>query len=183
MSFIAPAIPIISAVAGVAGAGIGAVGTMQQGAATAANARYQAQIAANNEIIANQNAAYAAAAGQTRAATVSRAGAARLAQIRAAAGASGIDVNTGSAADVQTSERETVKLSALTEENNALLQAYGYRAAATGFGAESELQLQEARQAPIGAMLAAGGGLLGSASSLGFKWGSIGQNPATTSTS
>jgi hypothetical protein len=155
---------------GAAGAATSAIGTLTKGSADATNAKYQAQVAYNNQIIANQNAAYSAAAGEQRAATVSRTGAARLGSIKASQAASGIDVNSGSAADVQQSERQTGRLSSLTEENNALLQAYGYRAAATGYGAEAGLKTAEAAQAPTGAALAAGGGLLGNASALGYKF-------------
>ncbi len=155
---------------GAIGAGTSAIGTITGGAATAANARYQATVAENNAIVAQQNANYAAAAGSQRAGVASLRNAARVGAVKAGQAASGIDVNTGSAVDVQKSERETGQLSALTEENNALLQAYGYRAAAVSDTAQAQLLRGEAAQAPIGAGLAASGGLIGNASALGFRW-------------
>ncbi len=160
----------LSLVAGGVGAVTSAAGTLTQGAATSANARYQSQVAENNAIVAQQNANYAAAAGSQRAGVASLRNAARVGAVKAGQAASGIDVNTGSAVDVQKSERETGQLSALTEENNALLQAYGYRAAAVSDTAQAQLLRGEAAQAPIGAGLAAGGGLIGNASALGFRW-------------
>lgn len=170
MAVLAP----LALVAGLAGAGISAAGQVEQGQATATAANYNAQVAANNATIANQNATYATAAGQTQAAAKSLQGAAVGGRIKAAQAASGVDVNTGSAVNVQASQRETSKLDTETVLNNAELQAYGYRANATNFQATSGLETEEAEQAPIGADIGAAGGLLGSASSLGLKWSQLG---------
>ena len=60
--------------------------------------------------------------------------------------------------------------------SNAELQAYGYRAAATGYQAEAGLDTAEAEQAPIGANIGAFGNLLSGASGVANKW----QNPFVT---
>ena len=164
------ALPAISSAAGIAGAGIKAMGDIEGGAATRSAATYQAQVAANNAEIAKRNANYAEEAGQAQANAISLKGAATAGRIKAGQAASGVDVNTGSAVDVQTSQRETSKLDTETILNNANLQAYGYRTQAAGFQAESELDLAKAKQAPIGADLAAAGGVLSSASSLGLRY-------------
>lgn len=177
MAFAAP----LALIAGIAGAGISAYGTAEAGQAQANAANYNAQVSRNNATIANQNADYAVAAGQESAATESRKNAATSGKIKATQAASGIDVNTGSAKDVQVSQRETGQLDSETVLNNAELQAYGYRSQATGFEATAGLETEEAEQAPIGADLSAAGGLLGSASSLGLKWSQLG-NTGTTST-
>jgi hypothetical protein len=54
LAFLTAAAPYL----GIAGATIGAVGGIQQGLSSTAEARYQAAAASNNAIIANQNAAY-----------------------------------------------------------------------------------------------------------------------------
>ena len=144
-----------------AGAGISAYGQVEQGKATANAANYSSQVAANNATIANQNAAYATAAGETNAAATSLKGRAQSGKIKATQAASGIDVNTGSAVDVQEGNRETNKLDTETVLNNAELQAYGYRSAATGYTAQSQLDTATAEQAPIGADIGAAGGILG----------------------
>lgn len=79
-------------------------------------------------------------------------------------------MNTGSAVNVQAPERETNVLNSETVLNNAELQAYGYRAAATGCKATAGLEEEEAAQAPVGAALSATGNLLSAASSVGAKW-------------
>lgn len=94
--------------------------------------------------------------------------------LKASQAANGIDVNTGSAVDVQVGQREQSSLDEQTTLNNAELKAYGYESQATGFTAQAGLDKEEAETAPIGADLGAAGGLLGSASSLGFKWNSPG---------
>lgn len=165
----------IPAVLAVAGAGISAVGTIEQGQAASNAASYQATVAQNNAIIANQNADYAVKAGEATAAATSMKGAATSAAIKTSQAANGIDVNSGSAAVVQASQREKNVLDTETVMNNAELQAYGYRAAATGYTANAGLDTLQATQAPIGADIAAGGNLLSAASSIGTKWGSPAQ--------
>jgi len=169
MAFLAP----LAAPLAIGGAGISAIGAIEQGQATANAASYSAQVARNNATVAEQNAQYSTEAGQARAEASSRKGAASLGKLKASQAASGVDVNSGSAVNVQESERETNKLDTETVLNNAELQAYGYRSQATSFNAQAGLKDEEAKQAPIGAGFAAAGGLLSSASSIGMKWSGL----------
>jgi len=162
------------AIAGLVGAGTSAAGALMGGIAQGNAASYQAQVAKNNAIIANQNAAYATEAGETQAAATSLKGAATAGKIKASQAANNIDVNTGSAVNVQQSQREVSKLDTETVLSNAELQAYGYRAAATNYQATAGLEEMEATEAPIGGALSATGNLLSSASSIGAKFGGFG---------
>lgn len=155
-----------------------AAGTVASGIAQGNAASYQAQVAQNNAVIAQQNATYAEKAGAAQSQQESLKNAANAGSIKAAQAANGVDVNSGSNLDVQASGRELGQLDTETTENNALLQAYGYTTQATNFTAQAGLEQQEAAQAPIGAALAAGGGLLGNASALSFKW----SGPGSTQT-
>ena len=166
--------PALALTAGIAGAGISGIGAVEAGQATANAASYSAEVARNNATIANQNADYSIAAGQRKTADTSMKNAANIGRIKGAQAASGIDVNSGSAEDVQVGNRETGQLDSETVLNNSELQAYGYRSAATGFTAEAGLDTLKAEQAPIGADIGAGGSLLSNASSLGFKWSTAG---------
>jgi hypothetical protein len=150
----------VSAATSVVGAGIGAYGAISSANATAANASYQAQVARNNQTVASQNAEYAVQAGAAKAAQTSEQGAQRLAKVRTAVAANGIDVNSGSAADDQETQRRTGTLDTLTVVNNAALQAYGYRTQAVNYGDQAGLDTAEASQAPTAGALSAGGGLL-----------------------
>jgi hypothetical protein len=170
----------VSAAAGLAGTAVSAAGAIQSGKATAANASYQAQVAANNALIANQNAEAATQAGAANAAAQSLANRATVSKAVAGAAASGVDVNSGSAADVTTTDREVGQLDTLTTINNAALQAYGYRSAATSDTAQAQLDTAEAAQAPIAGDISAGGDLLSGASSVGSKWAAFQQQYGST---
>lgn len=138
---------VVAAVAGVASAVVGYMGAQSAASAASKNANYQAQVAKNNQTIAEQNAAYASQAGEAKAEAQSLKGASTLSAVKAAEAANSVDVNSGSALDVQETQREFNALDTRTVQNNAMLTAYGYRSQATNFGAESELQTAEAGQA------------------------------------
>ena len=170
MSIAAP----LAIATGLAGAGISAFGTYEGGQAQARAANYAAQVARNNSQIAEQNAQYAIAAGQRQASDTSLREAQRFGSIKARQGAGGVDVNTGSNAAVQASQRKMGALDIATVLNNSELAAYGYRSQAANFQAQAGLETNEAQQAPIGADLAAAGGFLGSASGTAFKFSQLG---------
>lgn len=176
-----PAATAIAAGVGTVGAAVSAYGVYEQGQAGQAAANYQSQIARNNATIANQNAQYAIAAGNAKAQATSLQNAAVGGRIRAAEAANQIDVNTGSATDVQQSQREAGTLSTLTEENNALLQAYGYKAAAASDTAQAGIDTATGQQAAIAGDIGSAGSVLGNASSVGFKWTQA-QNPGAPQT-
>jgi hypothetical protein len=165
---------LVTAATAIAGAGVSAAGTMYSGMAAGDAASYQAQVAKNNSLIAEQNAKYASEAGAAQATAVSLKGAAKMGKIKTAQAADNIDVNTGSAVNVRASEREAGVLDTATVLSNAELESYGYRAKATGYTAESGLLQTQAEEAPIGAGIGATGSLLSGASSVGFKFGGSG---------
>lgn len=175
---------VISAAAAVIGTGLSVAGSIAQGNAASANASYQAQVARNqaqvmenNAISAEQQADYAGKVGMTNAATESMKGAAKLARVRAGFAANGVDPNTGSAVDVEESQRETGKLNAETVLSDAELKAYGYKSQAV----QDRYQAQSLRagagftqaagqDALTGSYFKAGGTLLSGLSSLPTKW-------------
>ena len=167
MAFLAP----VAGIAALAGAAVSAIGTIEGGEATQNMAAYQAQVAKNNQIIANQNAQYANEAGEAQAAATSLKGAAVAGKIKAGQAANNIDVNSGSAVNVQQSQREQAQLDTETVVNNAELTAYGYRTQAVGYGAQAGLETMEEEEAVPAAVTGAAGNLLSSASSVGFKLG------------
>ena len=166
-----PSVTLPTAALAVAGAGAAtsAVGTITGGIAQKEQADYQAQVARNNQTIALQNANYASEAGAVQAENVGLKAAGELGQVKAAQAAGGIDVNSGSAVDVQQSQRESGALSELTTANNATLQAYGYQTQATGYAAQAGLEEATAENAIPGSLLSAAGGALSSAGTLGFR--------------
>jgi hypothetical protein len=159
----APVLPLLPVISAVATAG----GAVMSGIATGNAAAYQAQIAANNAKIANQNAAYASAAGHAKEEQQGMKGAAQMGAIKAEIAANGVDVNTGTAKDVETSAREEERLNTLNVANKSALEVYGYRAQQTQFEAEQKLYGNEAEEAPIGGFLSGAGDLFGGISGLG----------------
>jgi hypothetical protein len=155
-------------VAAIAGTAISAYGAYSAGQAQSANAKYQAQVAKNNQTIANQNADYATQAGQEQATEASQKARAQGASLKAAQAANGLDINTGSAVDVQESQRETGTLNTATVLNNAMLRAYGYRTQGVNYGAQATLDTTEAGQASTAGDLSALGTLAGGAKSSGL---------------
>ncbi len=167
-----PILPIVAIASSVIGTGISAIGALQQSHAQEANANYQAQVSANNAIVAQQNAQLAAESGEAKAEATGLQNRAQMGAILAAQSAGGIDVDSGSAVDVRATQREMGRLSEITDQSNAALQQYGYRTQATNFQAESQLQRAEAQQAAAAGPLAATGSLLGGAGTAAnrFLW-------------
>lgn len=173
----------VAAVAGIAGAVASAGGALYSGAAQSSAAQYNGQVAANNATIANQNAVYAQAAGSAKQQTQGLQDAERLASIKSAGlAANNIDVNSGSAVTVQKSQRELGNLDQETVQNNALLQAYGYRTQATSDTAQSQLYKTQASTDLIGGDITAGGDLLRGAQATNFSFNSAGQGGGASQT-
>jgi hypothetical protein len=160
----------ITLAAGIAGAGISAAGSYGSMEAASRNASYQAQVAANNAKIALSNAAMDTQSGEIGAVNQGLKTRAAVGSTLASQGASGIDVNKGSAPKVRAAESELGMLDALTIRSNAAKKAYADTVAATGDTAESELLQSESSQASSAAPWSALGSFLSSASSVGGSY-------------
>lgn len=135
------------------GATTAVVGGIEQGQA----AHYQAEVARNNAQTAQQNAVYSASAGAAQTEQAGLKAASKQATLRAGLAANNVDVNTGSAADIQTSERQIGQLDTETVSNNAALQAYGYQTQSTSDQAQAKLDDKEGDYAPIAGVLKGAG--------------------------
>lgn len=147
---------IASLASTVIGGGISAVGAVASGQAAQAAANYRAQVARNNAIFALQK-------GEVEAQAQGMKTSAMLGKQRAAFGASGLEVGTGSHVDVQASTAEMGRLDELTILNNAANRALGLRT-------EGTLEETSGKAAATEGFLKAGGSLIGSASSVSDKW-------------
>lgn len=157
------------AIAGLAlsavGTGVGVMGSMQQASAQKSAANYQSAIAANNAKIASDNATRAGQAGEAQAAQVQQETRAKVGAIKAAQAANGVNVNTGSAVDVQSSAAELGELNAITLRSNAARQAYGYQTQEASYDAQSGLDKSTASNAETAGYLNAGSTFLSGAGS------------------
>lgn len=164
------ALPAISAVVGLAGAGISAAGAMEQGQATAASDAYQAQVAANNAALATQQGKLDIQSGEIQAVNSGLKTRAAVGTEKSQQGASGIDVNTGSAANVRAGTASMGMLDALTVRSNAAKKAYADEVQATSDTAQGQLDTFAGEQAGTGADIAAAGTLLSGASTVGGNY-------------
>jgi hypothetical protein len=149
---------------------LGAAGNIFSGQANSSMYSYQAGVAKVNQQIALQNADYSTAVGEVQAQQSGMKTAAEIGTTKATQGASGIDVNTGSAAAVRTSEEQ------LGEENQAIIRsdaakrAYGYEVEAQSQGASANMYSAAASNSKTSGLLGAFGSILGGVSSVSSKW-------------
>lgn len=155
---------------GLGGAALSAVSSYGQAQATAANASYQAQVAANNAKIATVNAGMDTQSGEIAAVNQGMKTRAAIGATKAAEGASGVSVNSGSFPQVRASEAELGMLDAMTIRSNAAKQAYAAEVQATSSTAESQLLTAESSEASSIAPVSALGTFLGGASSVGGNY-------------
>lgn len=159
-----------SLVAGVASAGVGAVGASQTASATAASDNYKATVASNNAIIAKRNAEAATAAGGVAAQandlkTKNMVGTQLVTQA-----SNGLDVGSGTNVNVRDTAAELGHLDTLTILNNAAKNTAGFKAQGMNFQAESGLDRAASTNARTAGEFGVATSLLSGASSLSDKW-------------
>lgn len=120
-------------------AAVSAYGAVSTSEAQASEAKYQSRVADNNAIIAQQNASWAAQAGNAQAEQKQLQTRAKVGGIVAAEAASGLDVNSGTALDVRSSASELGELDAINIRSNAARTAYGYNVQSTSDQNQSQL--------------------------------------------
>lgn len=167
--------PALALAGTAASAIIGGIGAYTSGQAGAASASYQSQVAKNNAIIAEQNAQFELQKGQVEAENQNYKTRGLVGQQKAAQGASGIDVNSGSALDVRKSAVELGHLDALTLLNNAGAKAAGFRAQGSNYTAEAGLDTMKASASKTAGTIGAFSSLISGASSFSDKWATYSQ--------
>jgi hypothetical protein len=161
----------MAAAIGIIGGVVSAIGAMKQGQAQADAANYQAQVARNNEIIALQQSNLAKQDGAIKAQQQDMKSAQTLGTQRAVLGASGVDIESGSAREVVASQSELARLDALTIQSNAERKAWGFDIEATNQKAQAGLYRMQASHAKEAGMLNAFSSLLGGFGKVAGKWG------------
>lgn len=170
MAFAAAVLPAISLAATVIGTGVAAYGAMQQGEAQANANRYQAQVAANNAIIARQNANAEIDAGMAKAADQDAKTRAAIGDVLASQGASGFDTNTGSAVDVRSGVAQVGRLDTLRTVDNAQKRSRDYLAQAGNYDASAGLYRMAGNNAEDAGFLNSLTSLMGGAANFSDKW-------------
>jgi hypothetical protein len=140
-----------------AGTAVAAAGAIAGGIASSNSASYQAQVAQNNAAIENQNSTNAQQSGYINAFNTSLANRGAAGKLKANQAANGINVNSGTAVDVQASEREVGLQNVSIGIQNAQRQAYGYRTQSVGDQAQAGLDTMQSQNDLIGGALGAAG--------------------------
>lgn len=153
---------------------MGAIGKSQEAAAQAGMANYQAQVARNNQRVAEWNAQRALQQGQVDEQNQRFKAAALLGSQRAELASQGGDVDSGSPLDIQADTARAGEYDAQAIRNNAAVKAYGYRVQGANAGAEAGLDDYKAASTMAALPFGIGSTLLGGAKSLlGAKWPSF----------
>lgn len=176
MAFAPAALGIFSSLAGLAGAGVSALGSLFGGQSQAAMFQYQSAIAQLNANIAGSNAEYASNAGATQAAETGMQTRAQIGSTRAIQGASNIAVGSGSAPAVVSSERQIGDINVANVVNNAARVAYGYTVQQQADTIQSKLDLAGASNSVTAGTIGAVSSLLSGAGSVASKWIQMGQS-------
>ena len=122
-----------------AGTAISAYGQFQQGRQESAEAKFRAQVASNNAIIAGENADIALEKGRAEARDVRLKTAQRIGSQRAQLAAQGFDVSEGTSIDILGDTAALGELDVLRVEADAANQARDFEIQAGGFEAEATL--------------------------------------------
>lgn len=152
------------------GAGVSAYGNFQKGQSQQAAYNYQAQVAANNKIIADRNAQYALERGETEAQIAGMKAQQQMGKITAAQAASGLDINSGSPLAVREGQTKTDSFNEMVIRSDAAKQAYGYEVEGINQQAQQQMSISAGKQAATAGDISAFSSIVGGASSVSDKW-------------
>jgi len=164
------ALPVIALAATIGSTALGVVGSIQQGKAANAAAKYNAQVARNNAQVQEWQAKDAEARGRTKELQHRQQVSQLIGRQRAVMAGNGVDVNLGSAVDLQADTASQGEFDALTIRSNAEREAYAARVGASNYTAEAGLQIGQGKAAKQAGFMGAGTTLLSGAGSVADKW-------------
>jgi len=144
--------------------------SLMGGGAKADAYKYQSSMAWQNAAIAKQNQKYALDIGEQQAEKQGIAGAAQAGQVKAGQAASGVDVNTGSAKEVQTSQHLVSQMDLNTIREKAAKTAYDFSVQATNYENQAKGYSKAASNAKTEGVLGAVSSFIGTVGSVSSKW-------------
>jgi len=165
--------------AGIGGVGLGAslgggllsaFGAHQAGERQQQMYNYQAQVARINADIDKQNAAYARNKGEIEATQYGQKAAQQRGGILSAQAASGLDVNSGSAAQVRSSQGTLTRMDLTQIRSNAAKVAYDYDVKSTMDINQANLDVMAGENAAKAGNINAMSSILGTVGSVSSKW-------------
>lgn len=157
--------------AGLAASTVSGIGQSLQGRAAAQSATYNAAIAHNNQIVAENNATAAIQEGEANAGASSQGTKAKIGGILANQGASGVDIGSGSSIDTRASAAQTGELNSINIRADAARRAYGYKSDAYNAQVQEQMDKNEAKNAGLSSEVASAGTLLSNAANPNNSYG------------
>lgn len=166
----AQAVGAVGMGATLAGGLLSARGAEQSGEATQRMYNYQAEVSRINSQIDQQNREYALNYGEIQATQYGMKARQDAGQIRASQGASNIDVNSGSAVDVQGSQRKIVAMDLTQIRANAAKTAYDFDVKSTMDTNQAALDVMAGENARTAGHTQAMASIIGTVSSVSSQW-------------
>lgn len=164
---------VMSAV-GMGGTALGGLisgsGAMASGQAQQQMNDYQASVAQMNAKIAKQNADYASNQGEIQAQDSGLQSAQQEGQIKVSQASSGLDVNSGSAKQVQESQAKVTSMNLDQIRSNAAKTAYNFDVQSAGFEDQAQLYKMAGQNAADAGAINAVSSVIGGASSVATQW-------------
>lgn len=162
--------------AGGVGAIVSAFGSLYSGNANAAMYNYQAGVAQTNAAIAKQDANYSLGAGEVEAQQAGMRGRQQVGATRVGFGAGNIDVSSGSAKNVISSETEITQANEATQRANAAKRAYGFNVTAAADTAQAGADYTAAKTSRTTGAIGAVSSILGGVGQVSSKWSQASQS-------
>jgi len=172
MAFMAAALPVISTV-------MGAAGAVYTGFAQKQAADYQAQVARNNALAAEQMKRVEIQNGLIAAQEQDRANAEKAGMQRAAMAASGFDINEGTQREIGVSQTILGRTDSLRKAHAGQLAGWNLQNRADNFRAEASLAESRGNNAMMSGIFGGATSLIGGATKFSDKWNMY-SSPAPT---
>lgn len=150
--------------------GIGVVGSIRQARAQSEQMEYQADVARQNQQLAEQQAGAERRQGYENMITQRQETARLIGRQRAAAGASGAVVDVGSNLDLQADTAAQGEIDAINVYNQALDRAYNYDVQAVNYGNQAAAYDASASSAKKAGYINALGTAIGGIATMGSTW-------------
>lgn len=147
-----------------------AIGKIMGGESQAGMYKYQAGTARINEQIAKQNADYARYTGEVETQRVGMKSRFEVGQATTVQSGRGIDISTGSAAEVRSSMGDLGRHDQATTRANAARRAYGHDVEAAKASAQGRMYVAASSNARSAGYIDAFGSILGTAGSVASRW-------------
>ena len=162
--------------------GIGVVGSIRQARAQSEQMEYQADVARQNQQLAEQQASAERRQGYENMITQRQETAKLIGRQRAAAGASGAVVDVGSNLDLQADTAAQGEIDAINTYNQALDRAYNYDVQAVNYGNQAAAYDASASSTKKAGYINAFGTAIGGLATMGSTWAKFNAGKTATQT-